>query len=85
MQKFVSERLTKQVPRSLINFLWYLFETYRKENENRFILRTDGDERQLNITICSANKTIVQDFGININTAIVIRTDGENYYMSEDD
>jgi len=85
LQKYVSERLIKEVPKSLTNFLWYLWETYCEEKESRFTLQAEGDESRLNITICSIGKTITQDFGVNINATIVVRKNTDGCYMSYDD
>lgn len=85
-EKYVSERLMKEEPQSLINFLWYLWETYcEKDKESRFLLQTEGDESRLNITICSIGKTITENFGTSINSTIVVHIDGSNCYMSYDD
>ena len=81
-ERYVSEQLAKEAPRSLLNFIWYLWETYcdPAAGKNQFMLQpcTNGQR----IVIDSTSKTVEQDFGTAIYAVIVIQKDGEKYYMS---
>ena len=82
IEKHVSERLMNEMPRFLINFMWYLWEKYCDPDteESLFLLHSDGSGQR--VTIPLIDKTVVQDFGTAFNISITIRKDGSNYYMS---
>ena len=82
IEKHVSERLMREMPRFLINFIWYLWDTYCDPDteESLFLLQSDGNGQR--VTIPLIDKTVVQDFGTAFNTTITIRKDGFKYYMS---
>ena len=82
IEKYVSERLLNEMPKSLINFLWYLWDVYCDPSveENMFLLYP-GDSGQ-RVTISLIEKTVEQDFGTAIKSIILIRKEGSKYYMS---
>lgn len=84
-EKFTSEQLLKELPRPLLNFLWYLWDTYYVpcDTEFRITLEADSVAGQRFI-IPSANVTITQDFGCSVNTAIIIRRHGTRVFMERD-
>jgi hypothetical protein len=86
--KYVSDVLIGELPKSLINIIWYIWELYcdQSNKENVLIFRpTNGKQR---IIIPEINKTFEQDFGMEaIGATIFIRryVDGFGkigYYMS---
>ena len=81
-ERFISEELLNEMPRPLINFLWYLWEVYCDEadDESLFILQS-GIIGQC-ITIQTTGKTVEQDLGTAIDTEILIRKEGAKHYMS---
>ena len=81
-EKYVSERLLNELPISLINFIWYLWEVYcdSSAEESLFLLQSGGSGQR--VVIPRLNKTIEQDFGTAIDSKILIRKDGSKYYMS---
>jgi hypothetical protein len=82
VEKYVSEGLLNELPRSLINFIWYLWEAYCDPDapESVFLLKP-GESCQC-VVIPQFDKSIEQDFGTSINATIQIRRDGSSYYMS---
>ena len=82
MGKYVSERLLNELPKSLINFIWYLWEVYSDPagKESLFLLQP-GESGQ-RVIIPQLNKSVEQDFGTVIDAIILIRRDGAKYYMS---
>ena len=82
VEKYVSEQLLKDISRPLLNFLWYLWETYCDAMESRFTLQSDGQSQQ--VTIHAAGKTITKDLGSNMNAGIVIYRFGADAYMTYD-
>lgn len=82
VEKYVSERLLNELPRSLINFIWYLWEAYCDPDalESVFLLQS-GKSGQC-VVIPQFDKSIEQDFGASIDATILIRRDGSKYYMS---
>ncbi len=85
--KFTSERLIEELPKNLINFLWYLWEIYSQqgENQSRFAIKALEEKGSLRITVASKGKSIVQDFGISLNAEIIIRKKEGGYYMTYED
>ena len=81
-EKYVSERLLNELPRSLINFLWYLWEVYfdPTTKESLFLLQPSGCGQR--VIIPQIDKSIEQDFGTAIDVTILIRKNGSKYYMS---
>ena len=81
-EKYVSERLVNEMPRPLINFLWYLWEAYCDPiiQDNIFLLYP-GDSGQ-RVTVLLVEKTVELEFGTAIDSIIVIRKEGSKYYMS---
>ena len=81
-EKYVSERLLDELPKSLINFIWYLWEVYSDptSKESLFILESGRDGQR--VIIPKLDKFIEQDFGTAIDAIILIRRDGSKYYMS---
>ena len=82
-KRYVSEKLLNEMPRSLTDFIWYLWEVYCDPDakESRFLLQSDGNGQR--VTIPLIDKTVVQDFGTAFNTVILIRKCGSKYYMSQ--
>ena len=81
-EKYISELLLNELPNSLINFIWYLWEAYfdTATEESLFLLQSGkGGQR---VILPQLNKFIEQDFGTAIDAIILIRRDGSNYYMS---
>ena len=81
-EKYVSERLLNELPKSLINFIWYLWEAYYDPTakESLLILQSGGSGQR--VIIPQINKSIEQDFGTAIDVTILIRKEGSKYYMS---
>ena len=81
-EKFVSERLLKELPNSLINFLWYLWEVYcdPATEESRFVLQSGKSGQR--VIIPHIDKSFEQDFGTAIDVTILIHRNGSDYYMS---
>ena len=81
-EKYVSDLLLNELPNSLINFIWYLWEVYfdTATEESLFLLQSGKDGQR--VIIPQLNKSIEQDFGTAIDGIILIRRDGSDYYMS---
>jgi len=81
-EKYVSERLLNELPKSLINFIWYLWEVYSDPTikESLFLLQAGKSGQR--VIIPQINKCIEQDFGTAIDVTILIRRDGSKFYMS---
>ena len=81
-EKYVSERLLNELPISLINFIWYLWEVYcdPPAEESLFLLQPGGSGQR--VVIPQLNKIIEQDFGAAVDLKILLRKDGAKYYMS---
>jgi hypothetical protein len=82
VEKYVSERLLNELPRSLINFIWYLWEAYCDPDAPESIFLLKPGEIGQRVVIPQFNKSIEQDFGTSIDATILIRGDGSKYYMS---
>jgi hypothetical protein len=82
VEKYVSEGLLNELPRSLINFIWYLWEAYCDETgeESVFLLK-QGESGQC-VVIPQLDKSVEQDFGTSVDATILIRRNRSNYYMS---
>ena len=81
-EKYVSERLLNELPNSLINFIWYLWEVYCDPAIEESLLLLQSGSSSQRVFIPQINKSVEQDFGTVIDAIIVIRRDGSNYYMS---
>ena len=81
-EKFVSERLLNELPKSLLNFIWYLWEVYCDPTvkESLFLLQARNHSQR--VIIPQLDKSIEQDFGAAIDATILIRRDGSKYCMS---
>ena len=81
-EKYVSERLLNEMPRPLINFLWYLWEMYCNPvaGDIIFVLRSGDNGQQ--VTMPLIGKTVEQEFGASIDSTILIRKEGSKYFMS---
>ena len=81
-EQFVSERLLNELPKSLINFILYLWEVYSDPTvkESMFLLQPGKSGQR--VIISQINKSVEQDFGAAIDATILIRRDGSKYYMS---
>jgi len=80
-KKIISKQISDEIPNPLINFIWYLWETYcDSADESIFMLIpcTNGQR----ITILPLEKSTEQNFGTGITGTILIRKNGENFYMS---
>ena len=81
VKKFISKQISNEIPNPLINFIWYLWETYcSSSNESIFILVPCSKGQR--VTILHTEISTVQDFGTAITATIVVRKSGDNYYMS---
>jgi len=81
VKKFISKQISDEIPSPLINFIWYLWETYcDSDNESIFMLSpcTKGQR----VTILHTGMSTEQDFGTAITATILIRKSGDNFYMS---
>ena len=83
LDNYTSEKLLRELPRPLLNFLWYLWETYDGlcSPEFRITLQSAENVNAQSFYIQSTGKTITQDFGCCINADIVIRKEGTKYFM----
>ena len=81
-EKYVSERLLNELPKSLINFIWYLWEVYYDPTAKESLLILQPGSRGQRVVIPQLDKSIEQDFGTAIDVTILIRRDGSKYYMS---
>jgi hypothetical protein len=81
-EKHVAEGLLNELPRSLLNFIWYLWEVYFDPaiKESMFILQSGNNVQR--VIIPKLNKSIEKDFSTAVDAIILIRKDGAKYYMS---
>ena len=80
--KYTSERLLQELPRPLVNFIWYLWEINYDPNAAEFrVTLQDGGSDGQRFIIHSTGSTVTQNFGPGIDTEIVIRRAGERYFM----
>lgn len=81
--RYTSEQLLQELPRPLLNFLWYLWDTYcdPDDPEFRITLQDTEDTNGQRFFIHGNGKTLTQDFGCHIAADIVIRKDGARYFM----
>jgi hypothetical protein len=82
VEKYVSEKLLNESPRSLINFIWYLWELYCDPAVPESVFSLQPGESGQRVVISQFDKSIEQDFGTSIDATILIRRDGSKYYMS---
>ena len=82
LDKYLSERLLNEIPRPVINFIWYLWDVYHSPCETEFqvLLRVEEGLNQQFI-IYSVGISISQDFNYSINTDIAIRKEGLRIIM----
>lgn len=82
-EKFNDEKVIRELPNALINFLWYLWETYCNNEETIFVLsQSDSGESRQTVRICAVDKSITKDFGISINAEILIQKNNNDFCMS---
>ena len=79
---YVSEELLKEIPQSLINFLWYLWDVYCDPGSEASLLLLQAEDGGQRVTIHPEIMTVKQDFGTTITATILIRKKGSKYYMS---
>jgi hypothetical protein len=82
VEKYVSERLLDELPRSLVNFIWYLWEAYCDPDAPESVFLLKPGESSQRVVMPQFDKSIEQDFGASIDATILIRGDGSKYYMS---
>lgn len=82
-EKYTSKRLLWELPRPLLNFLWYLWDTYNDpcDSEFRVALRNSDDADGQQFVIHSAGITVTQSFGCSVNAEIAVRKDGTRCFM----
>ena len=84
IERFVSEDLLDEVPRPLINFIWYLWDVYcdeaGDEGESLFVL--EPGEAGQRVTLQRTGKTVEQDFGTEVAAVILVRKKGMKRCMS---
>lgn len=82
-ETYTSERLLRELPRPLLNFLWYLWETYSdpSESEFRITLQAGGDANSQRLLIRSTGITATQNFGCSIDAEIAVRKCGTKFFM----
>ena len=61
-EKYVSEKLLRELPRPLLNFLWYLWDTYSYTDlsEVRILLRGTEDANGQCFTVHTTSETIIE-------------------------
>jgi hypothetical protein len=82
VEKYVSEGLLNELPRSLINFIWYLWEVYCDPAIEESVFLLQPGESGQRVVLPQFDKSIEQDFGTSIDATILIRRDRLSYYMS---
>ena len=82
-EKYTSERLRQDLPRPLLNFLWYLWDTYYvpKGEEFRISLQDTGNAQGLRFTIYPTGETTTKDFDCRANVSIAFRKEGARVFM----
>jgi hypothetical protein len=80
---FTSEQLIQELPRPLLNFLWYLWELYGDSalQEFRITVQSKAETAGQQFAIPSADVTITQNFGCALDAEIAIRKISEWYFM----
>ena len=78
---FTSERLLREHPRPLLNFLWYLWETNYDPCETEFRITLQNDNKGQQFLIHSTGDIITQDLGCCVNAEIVVRKCCTRYFM----
>ena len=83
VERYVSVDLMNELPKPLINFLWYLWYVYCDPyaDESPFTLIQSSAKGQ-RVDIPYVNITVEQDFGTAIEATILIQKEGAKYYMS---
>ena len=81
-EKYISEQVLDELPRPLINFLWYLWDVYCDPRAECVLLLLQPSGSSQKVTIPEINKAVEQDFGVAIDATIVICKDGAKYLMS---
>ena len=81
--KYTSEQLLQDLPRPMLNFLWYLWDIYHDPSkpEFRVTLQIDEPTGKQQFTVHTTGDVTIQDLGCNINAEIVIRTCGTRCIM----
>jgi len=81
-EKFTSERLVRELSRSMLNFLWYLWDAYHDPSKSEFRISLQADNAsEQGFTIPSAGITTTQNFDCRLNAEIVIRRAGARCFM----
>jgi len=83
LDNYTSEKLLRELPRPLLNFIWYLWDTYSdpSESEFRVTLKNSSDTNGQQFVIHTAGIAVTQNFGCSVNAEIVVRKDGTRYFM----
>ena len=81
--KYTSERLLHDLPRPMLNFLWYLWDIYYDPStpDFRITLQIDEPTNKQHFIIHTTGDVTTQDLGFSINAEIVIRTCGTRCIM----
>lgn len=80
--QYTAEQLLHDLPRPLLNFLWYLFDTYSVPGEMEFVITLqDGDGSGQRFVIPCACVDITKNFGCHITADIAIRECGTRFFM----
>ena len=81
--KYTSEKLLRELPRPMIHFLWYLWDTYRGLGCSAFriTLQDTGETHGQRFIIRSNGESITRDFGCRVDADIAIRMEGTRYFM----
>jgi hypothetical protein len=82
VEKYASERLLDELPRPLINFIWYLWEAYCDQTVEESVFLLKPGESGQRVVISQFDKSVEQDFGTSIDATILIQRDGSKYCMS---
>ena len=79
-ERYISERLLQELPRPLVNFVWYLWEMYGDADNAVFrVTITDADGQRFYVH--ATGDTIIQDFGCRTDADIAIRREGSRAFM----
>ena len=81
-EKLISDDLAKELPKSLVNFLWYIWELHLGEDADEVVFCIETFDEGLNINVPTLGKVFKQDFAATINATIVILKHEQKYYMS---
>jgi hypothetical protein len=82
IEKYVSLDLLNKLPKSLINFLWYLWEIHDDPGEAQSLIYLQQGDNGQQITFVASSKVIEQNFGTAVNATVTIKKESEKYFMS---